>query len=328
MLHDPESYPPGHWIPYKLQPTEEGLNCRWLYLTDELLSAPFFEDTQQRALKHPYNSGYLSVVSSLDWIIEMAPTVQSVAPSAFIFHVSRCGSTLLSQLLSLNQRHIVLSEAPLLDHILRLSLLTKNRPVQQQEQLFQAVLRLLSQPRSGQETHLFVKLDSWHLMLHETIRRLFPTTPFILLYRSPDEVVQSHRKRRGMQAIPGLIAPEFFGFTTDQIAGIDLDVYMATILHRYFETMIQVTETDPNCLLLNYQAAGMSMMRELIAFLNLNPTEAEYAAMVHRCGYHGKYPEQKFLEDTPKAELSDYLQPALSLFRQLEQLRLGYVVTK
>ena len=314
MSTSSQPHPLRHWIPYKLLPTTAQPNCRWLYLADYPLNAPFFGDTQQQCLSHPFNSGAMVVESSLDGLINMAQTIPTVAPSAFIFHVSRCGSTLLSQLLSLNDRHIVLSEVPLLDTLLRLPHGAET-VADQSERAFQAALRLLSHKRTGHETHVFIKMDSWHILTYETIRQLYPTTPFIFLYRSPDAVVRSQRRRRGMQAIPGLIPATFFGFTPEQLAGMDLDVYMAAVLERYFNTFLTVAGRDMNCLLINYQEDGMVMMDLLIRFLDLKLTDVDYAAMAQRCRYHGKYPDQTLSAETTENDAPDYLQPALALFR-------------
>ncbi|MFD2569037.1 sulfotransferase [Spirosoma soli] len=321
MSIDTQPHPLRHWIPYKLIPDNPQPSLRWLYLGDQKFDSPFFDDTQRRCLSHPYNSNPIAVTSSLDGLVEMAQTVPSVAPSAFIFHVSRCGSTLLSQLLSLNERHIVLPEVPLLDTLLRLPTHAEGVSVHQREQAFQAVLQLLSQKRTGQETHVFVKTDSWHILAYSTLRRLYPTTPFILLYRSPDAVVRSQRNHRGMQAVPGVIAPELFGFTSAQLTGMDLDVYMANVLERYFETFLSVATQDKNCLLVNYHEDGMVMMHPLIDFLGLTLTPTEYTAMQQRCGYHGKHPNQIFREELVEQTPPDYLQPALALYRQLEVKR-------
>ena len=320
MSTSSQPHPLRHWIPDKLLPTNTQPNCRWLYLADQPLNAPFFGDTRQQCLSHPYNSGAMAVESSLDWLIDMAQTIPAVAPSAFIFHVSRCGSTLLSQLLGLNDRHIVLSEVPLLDTLLRLPH-GGQTGADQSERAFRAALRLLSHKRTGRETHVFIKMDSWHILAYETIRQLYPTTPFIFLYRSPDAVVRSQRRRRGMQAIPGLIPATFFGFAPEQLAGMDLDAYMAAVLERYFDTFLTVAGRDTNCLLINYQENGMAMMDPLIRFLDLQLTEADYAAMVQRCRYHGKYPDQAFSEETIENDAPNYLQPALALFRQVEKIR-------
>lgn len=321
MLTSLQPHPLRHWIPYKLLSTDEQLTLRWLYLADQPINSPFFGDTQQRCLSHPYNSQSKAVVSSLDGLIDMAQTVPSVAPSAFIFHVSRCGSTLLSQLLSLNERHIMLSEVPLLDSLLRLTDTIRQSSAHQQEQAFQAALRLLSHKRTGLETHVFIKTDSWHVLGYDTLRRLYPTTPFILLYRSPDAVLRSQQKQRGIQAVPGLISPEFMGFSPDQLTSMDLDSYMTKVLERYFEAFLAIAERDANYLLLNYQADGMAMMQELIRFLNLPVTKEDYAAMAQRCSYHGKYPGQSFQKESSQLNQPDYLSRALSLYQQVEEKR-------
>src|SRR5690606_34626620 len=123
----------------------------------------------------------------------------AVAPTAFIFHVSRCGSTLLSQLLDLDEANIVLSEVPLLDQLLRLPETFPGISRAQQETALQATIRLLGQKRTGHEKQLFIKLDSWHVFFAATLRKQYPSVPFILLYRAPDEVFESHRRHRGMQ---------------------------------------------------------------------------------------------------------------------------------
>lgn len=315
----PELYTLQHWIPYKLLSTGGQPNCRWLYLDERPLTAPFFEDTQQQCLAHPYNSRPQTVVSSLDGLIDMAQSVPAVPPTAFIFHVSRCGSTLLGQLFGLLKSAVVLSEVPLLDALLRLPAWADTDFPSTADKAFQAAVRLLSQQRTGQESTIFIKTDSWHLLYHKTLRRLYPQTPFILLYRSPDEVLRSQRNRRGMQAIPGLIPSSLFGFTADNPPPAGLDEYMAAVLECYFKTLLTISEQDPNCLLIDYQPDGLLMMNEVMQFLSLTPTSDAYAAIVTRCQYHGKYPGQPFMKEPVKADCPDYLKPAMALYRQLNE---------
>jgi hypothetical protein len=319
MSSSPETYPLQHWIPYKLLSTTGKPNCRWLYLDDRPLTAPFFEDTQQQCLAHPYNSRYQTVVSSLDGLIDMAQAVPAVPPTAFIFHVSRCGSTLLGQLLGLLNGAVVLSEVPFLDALLRLPACADTGRPSTAEQAFQAAVRLLGQQRTGQESAVFIKTDSWHLLHYETLRRLYPETPFILLYRSPDEVLRSQRNRRGMQAIPGLIPSALFGFTADNPAPIGLDEYMSAVLALYFETLLKISEQDPNCLLIDYQPDGMVMMNEVMQFLTISPGTDAYAAMESRCQFHGKYPGQAFEKESIQADCPEFLKPAMTLYGRLNE---------
>src|SRR5258705_13622399 len=100
-----------NWIPYRLF-EEGGENyCRWLYLGDEKITEPFFEETIGKCRVLPENSRWLTrCVSSLEVLPEWAQQVETISPTAFIFHISRCGSTLVSQLLGLQPVNIVLSE--------------------------------------------------------------------------------------------------------------------------------------------------------------------------------------------------------------------------
>lgn len=219
----------------------------------------------------------------------------------------------------------MLSEMPLIDEVLRLpytkpSIVLSN---EERDATVKAVIRLLGAKRSGNESRLFVKLDSWNLFFYKTLRRLYPDVPFILLYRSPDAVIRSHQKRRGMQAVPGLIEPELFGFKRDDVQAMTMDEYTAAVLERYFRTMLTSFETDPNVHLLNYQADGTAMLRKLIDTLQLDVSSEEKTQMIERSQYHSKYPSQLFNEALPQEAIPAYLQPVMALYHQLDTNRTG-----
>lgn len=316
------THPLQDWIPDKLRLTDTDIGCRWLYVGDQQFDAPFFDETRQQCLHYPQNSALYQSLSTLDGLIELAQTVPAVVPTAFIFHVSRCGSTLLSQLLSGNSQHIVLSEVPLLDELLRLHERRPNLPANQQEQAICAALRLLGQQRTGQETRLFVKLDSWHIHEHARLRRLFPTVPMVLLYRSPNAVVASHRKQRGMHAVPGLLPPCLFGLDPATVNYADFDAYTAQVLTYYFGQFLTISEMDSRAFLLAYQPDGLAMIALMAQYLNLQFSDSDWRQIRERSGYHAKYPGQVFREDIPAEPAPTYLLPAISLYNQLETKRL------
>ena len=45
-------------------------------------------------------------------LLDQAAAEPGIDPTGFIFHLARCGSTLVSQMLAALPEHIVLSEAP------------------------------------------------------------------------------------------------------------------------------------------------------------------------------------------------------------------------
>ncbi|WP_211473876.1 hypothetical protein [Collimonas humicola] len=310
----------GQWVPYKLVRQEQQWRCLWLDLEGKRIAEPFFSDTILRCkASAPANRRFPSI-SSLEYLTAHATAAADVlAPSAFIFHVSRCGSTLVSQLLGLSEKNIALSEVPLIDELLRMSL--NQADSAEAEAALKASIALLGRRRLGQEKHLFIKLDSWHVFFAGTLRRLYPDVPFILLYRSPDEVVFSHQKRRGMQAVPGLLEPGLFGMSQAESASYDGDRYIAKVLEYYYSQFLRIAETDDRSLLLDYRQGGIDIVRRLAGFSGVALDQAETAEMAVRSRFHAKYPEQGFAEEKNESCASVDLQPAQALYARLEQLR-------
>jgi hypothetical protein len=308
------------WIPYKVLRQEQQWRCLWLDLAGKRISEPFFSDTILRCKAGaPINRRFASI-SSLEYLTACAAAAADVvAPSAFIFHVSRCGSTLVSQLLGLSEKNITLSEVPLIDELLRAS---RQQPdPSETEAALKAGISLLGRRRFGQEKHLFIKLDSWHVFFAGTLRRLYPGVPFVLLYRSPDEVVFSHQKRRGMQAVPGLLEPELFGMSHAESTSYDGDRYIAKVLEYYYSQFLLIAQNDDRAILLDYRQGGIDIVRRLARFAGMALDEAEIAEMAVRSRFHAKYPEQGFAEEKKESCVSAYLQPAQAMYARLEQLR-------
>lgn len=312
------THPLRGWIPSKLYQVDNELMCRWQWVGEHRFDAPFFDETLQQCMREPQNSGPYRTVTTLDGLVELAQSVPAVSPSGFIFHVSRCGSTLLSQLLTLNDAHIVLSEVPLLDELLRLPERLATVTAVDQERYMRAALCLLGHRRTGNETHLFVKLDSWHIHFYSLLRQLFPTVPMILLYRAPDAVIASHRKQRGMHAVPGLLPPYLVGLKVEEIDWLNFDAYTAQVLSYYYTQFLSIAEVDPNTFLLAYQPDGLALMTSLAHHLGLPVSDVYWQAIQERSGFHAKRPQQVFNEEIPFTEAPDYLIAARSFFERLE----------
>lgn len=274
-----------NWIPEKLIEADNEWSCRWVNAEDIRFTEPFFDESLSRCR---WKQQFFT--SSSEKINEAAAQSESLQPAAFIFHVSRCGSTLFSQLLGLNEKNIALSEVPLLDQLLRSSL-------PQKEELFKNTLRILGRPRFGEEK-LFVKLDSWHIFFAKEIRKMYPDTPFILLYRSPEAVLASHRKMRGMHMIPGLIDASIFGIKEFDPQEIRIDQFGATVLASYYQEFLELSSSDPNTLLVNYAEGFPQAFLRAMNWAGISFTENELEAVSMRCGYHSKRPVEKIGEET------------------------------
>jgi hypothetical protein len=306
------------WIPYRLQEDGYDYNCRWLYLGEEEIKEPFFNDTIAKCRKIFNNSQLRRCVSSLDILPEWADQIDSLSPAAFIFHVSRCGSTLISQLFGLNSSIIVLSEVPFFDELLRWG---NKHNRKEAISLLKAAVQLYGAKRKNTDGHLIIKTDSWHIHFYAQLRQLYPQIPFILLYRQPDEVIRSQQKNRGMQAVPGVVEPEIFGFDINEITKIGLDEYMAKVLEGYFQQFIDILKSDKLSFPVNYNEGALPIVKKIAAVSGISISEDEMELMNQRSGFHAKYPDQLFTETAMSQPVPAYLENAFALYDELEKIR-------
>jgi len=153
----------------------------WADLRGVRFEEPFFRDTLRRL--SPERSKALTGIDELR-ALDARPTL---APALFIFQVSRCGSTLLSQMLATLATNVVISEAQVIGELLR----AQPEPVDKAE-LLRLIIRALGRNRGNDARHLIVKFTSWNVLSAAMIHRAFPETPMIWLQRHPVHVVTSH----------------------------------------------------------------------------------------------------------------------------------------
>jgi hypothetical protein len=306
-----------NWIPIKLLDEPNNDLCRWLYVGNKKFTEPFFDETISSCRSLPENGHLKRSICSIDILPEWAKGIDAIKPTAFIFHVSRCGSTLIAQLLGMQPQNIVLSEVPFFDDLLRYGFKTKMNILPQLE----ATIAFYATKRNDDCKNLFIKSDSWHVHFYETLRLLYPTVPIFLLYRRPDEVLRSQQKKRGMQAIPNLLEADIFGFDTNIISHKPLDEYMAMVLETYFEKFVGIAQNDTNAYAVNYNEGGVSIVEKIANITGIKFTDVEIAAMQERASFHGKFPEQVFSEPKLEDEIPAYLEKSFLLYHQMEAIR-------
>lgn len=298
-----------NWVPYKLTYEEGRPYCEWLYTGDRGFTEPFFDETISICRQLYYRNR--KSVSSIEILPQWSNEVESVPPAAFIFHVSRCGSTLASQLLALDKSNIVLSEVPFFDALLRKGVSGES---------LKAAIGLYARVKKDRK-RLFIKTDSWHMFFYKQIRELYPTTPFILIYRRPDEVMRSQQKRRGMHAVPALIEPSLFGLENEEVHQMTQDEYLGLVLDRYFQAFLDIIKNDPLAVPVNYNEGPMSMVERIAAVTNTFIGSDAIEKIKTRAMYHAKYPEQVFMEEALPEPVPAYCRAAYDKYEALEKMR-------
>lgn len=303
-------------IPYKLNMQSQ---LQWLYVSDKKFTEPFFTETIAYCKQFPENPFRYRSTSSCEMLAEWSNQIDAVKPTAIIFHVSRCGSTLLSQLLSLDDSHIVLSEVPLFDELLRSRF--KNDAADLSSLLPHAI-SFYAQKRTGTEKQLFIKTDSWHLFFYEQIRAIYPDVPMILLYRRPDEVISSQEKLKGMHAVAGVIEQEIFNLGTLPLFHLSPNAYMAAVLEQYYKQMQLIIANDSNAHLLNYNEGFNNIIEKVYKIIAAPLTDELKHQVAERCRFNAKYPTQSFTAPLDTIDpAGQYMTNAFIEYEILDQLR-------
>ena len=187
------------WTPIRVRPNRGEPLVDWA-IVEERFTDPFFEQTADRAMRRPFNRVFARS-TTLDALRQLGAHEPPLAPNGFVFHMSRCGSTLVAQMLAALPASIVVSEAQPLDAIValcRADRLSENDAVL----TLRGALSALGRPRLG-ERRLFVKFHASHVHELPMVAQAFPGVPWVFLFREPRAVLSSQAQTLGAEAFAG-----------------------------------------------------------------------------------------------------------------------------
>jgi hypothetical protein len=282
--------PPGGWLPVRSRWRGRALWLDWAYVGPAPLREPFFEHSAARWLAKPFNRLF-RYATPVDALADAQHP--HLTPTGFIFHMSRCGSTLVSQMLAASPRHIVISEAGSIDAVVQARRTRPELTEQEQVATLRAVVGALGRLRSGEEQHVFVKLDSWHAMALPLFRRAFPGTPWIFLYREPVEILVSQFRKRGMHMIPGLLG-DVFDQTPSEASP---ETYCRLVLARIGDSVLQ-NYAPGEGLLVNHAGLPDAVLTDVLPHFGVRCSASDRAAMAEVARRDAKSPHLPFAGDS------------------------------
>lgn len=286
----------AEWTPLRLFSCEGKLLVDWCRLPAEPFADPFFEQTVGRAMGDPGRMLFRRE-TPLDTLMDFDRERPGLAPSGFIFHLSRCGSTLLAQMLAALPRSLVVSEAPPIDQVLQVAARVPGATRAQRLGWFRGMVNALGQRRRGDETRFFVKLDCWHTLALPFIREAFPEVPWAFLYRDPVEVLVSHRRRCGSQMVPGVLDPRLFGIELEELPALAFEDYGARVLARVCQAALQAQGETGGGRLANFTELPAAGWEELAEHFDLRLTDGERARMQAAAQRDAKNPAERHVDD-------------------------------
>ena len=176
----------ARWTPVRLDFSGRAPAVDWADLSAERFVEPFFDQTVARWASgpsaRPLARTGLEALAALDG-------EPSLEPAGIIFHLSRCGSTLVSRLLGTLPGVVVVNEPAPLNTLLGLG------PDRVDEaalvRVVRLVVRALGRCRLGDERQLVLKCSSWNIRRREVLAAAFPETPWVWVQRDPVRVLAS-----------------------------------------------------------------------------------------------------------------------------------------
>ena len=200
--------PHDGWLPVRIGQLDAMID--WAYFGERPFTAPFFEQSVLNAQYTPLNA-FVQCRTHLRDLPRWTQEHACLAPNGFIFHMSRCGSTLVARMLASDPENIVISEASPIDVAIQILLASPQLSRETRAVLLRAVILALGHKRTPRQSRYFIKLDYWHTRAMALFRDAFPDVPWIFLYRDPAEVLASQVLAPGRQTAATELFPASFG---------------------------------------------------------------------------------------------------------------------
>jgi len=285
------------WVPARFFWREGKPIVDWCYLGAQRFEAAFFEQTIGKCMNRPFNLLFRHQ-TPIEVLEQLQQTRPGIAPTGFIFHMSRCGSTLVSQMLKAVPTNVVVSEARPIDATLRAQFAVTETTDDERITWLRWMVSALGQRRLGGEQHFFVKFDAWNTLDLPLIRQAFPDVPWIFLYRDPVEVLVSHFSNRGAHMIPGVLTPTLFGMDVQTAFSLQPEDYCAKVLASICAAALQHHEDGGR--LISYRELPEVVPESLLKFFNLHYSDEEIAGVRAAAKRDAKNSSAPFQSDSQK----------------------------
>jgi hypothetical protein len=292
------------WLPIDIDVRANRQRVEWLYFGDSPLTEPLFSQSVARLkAMTPSPPSWITSVNALSAITPEVP------PRGFIFHMSRCGSTLVSNSMRAIAGTAVVAEPEVFGPLL----MTRAREDHQantcvwKDSLLRGAVAAFGQRRVGDETGLVVKFSSWQIRWLGTFRQLWPDVPFVVMVRDPLEVVVSClRKPPGWMKFKNNseVAGILFNWNREQLLDMSDECFCARVIAEYIKSA--TGHVGPLCKVFNYSDLTVASLLDLASFFGINARKADEARIATHFMSYSKDADGKktFTDDRKEKQLA------------------------
>lgn len=324
-MNKSDGMPEEFWIPADIYYKEGAFTADWVDLSVADGSLPFLG--QQIAAAQAAGAG--SKTAPLPPAEEDFP----VSPPGLIFHAGRCGSTLLSVLLSNLPQCRLMVEPPVLNRILSADGLWPFLPAEIRAEALKRVVFACARAANRMGCRTIFKLSSWNALHLPVFQKTFPAVPCLFLYRKPVEILVSLMRQPpswGHRADTVTAASLFFRLPPSQVPP-DRQVLMAQTVGRLMQNVADAIEQEGDAsrwLLIPYEELLRSGAGAAAGHFGLTPMARSQAAAQSLPAHHARDSSRPFSPDSAEKQAAadpELIRLAESLigpaYERLESLR-------
>jgi hypothetical protein len=278
------------WTPIRIEWEGSQPLVDWCFSEGIEFTDPSFDDTVRRCFRNPARLLFRQRTTMAE-VEQVAATEPGLAPAGMIFHSSRCGSTLVGQMLCAIRSVQVMAEPSPLDSILGARRVDPTLSEEQQMRWLRALVSVLGRPACAEQRHYVLKLDAWSIIDLPLLQRAFPDTPWIFLYRDPIEVLTSQLSHRGFHMVPGCLSHAQLGVDDDddRLATLAPEEFCAAVLGRLYQCGLSGARGDPGRLV-NYRELPAAVVARIAPLFGIEVSESDRSHLDEAAGLDAKNP--------------------------------------
>ncbi len=282
-------------LPFRLRWHDGAGWVDWCDLGDVRLKEPFFDQTVAHRLRQNPES---LRTTPLEALFELGREQAVRSPSAFLFHSSRCGSTLITRMLAGSSRFDVFSEPEILETVLRNRTPSIVPSSAEKRALLGGLVRSFVEHRPPSQG-VFLKTSARAIEDYELLVATFPQVPRVFVYREPVEVLVSLVGSQAERLPPALEHAGLLPDAPEVIRQLTPPEFWARVLARQFLAALAMSERWPT-LLLNYRQLPTAVWEQLANHCGLlfAPRDIENLRAV--ATESAKNPGKLFRDDGPR----------------------------
>lgn len=275
-----------NWLPYRYLPKSRRID--WC-LPEGHATEAFQDEYISHCRQSLVVNQLIQPCTSLDTLTHQASNIPVAHPAGFIFHLSRCGSTLISGCLSELDTSCVFSESPLLTEILLDTSLTHK----QKQTCLQQCINLQASVFPARPD-IIIKWNAWDIFHWHMIRGVYPDVPVIFLVRNPSEILTSHYRSAGrhMSGDTSLVSVNPVFSAADNF--VSLFNFRVQILKSL---MLEMLKRSDSARVVDYQQLHINTIRDIASYMGIDIDSGNYLKIQNRMQFHSKLPGKKFQGD-------------------------------